>query len=404
MIFNLKRSRMLFCNLRRSKKSIYFLLLGLTLKSCDYFCSLLRCFSHNNYFWPSFGWLSFLYSQCWKKINKLMEICLGRCDGTTTVTWCCVIVVIVIWIDFRLLAIAGIGSFLRTMATHFVDMTQATEANKTVTTPPPAPKQYKTTIVDARKSKGREGTATASRIEDIKSTRTAANKLPGAFKLKSILKPTKSGIRATKSSQPPTRSHINKSHIHSKTKSSSVRPRQRRSKRHPRIATDTDRWPYCLVWTPIPLVTWFLPWIGHTGISDSLGIIYDFSDDYNVTIDNFSFGFPTKFYEFDLDWIPNRETAWDQTIKDVSGEYARTMHGLFNNCHEYIAEVLNRVKYGNRTNWSQTEVCWLITWNSSYVDCVGFMKQWFPFLFILILITAVCVVVFYMWLNLEYIG
>jgi len=24
--------------------------------------------------------------------------------------------------------------------------------------------------------------------------------------------------------------------------------------------------PYCIVWTPLPLISWFIPFIGHTGI------------------------------------------------------------------------------------------------------------------------------------------
>jgi hypothetical protein len=27
-----------------------------------------------------------------------------------------------------------------------------------------------------------------------------------------------------------------------------------------------NRFPFCIVWTPLPLISWFLPIIGHTGI------------------------------------------------------------------------------------------------------------------------------------------
>jgi hypothetical protein len=27
-----------------------------------------------------------------------------------------------------------------------------------------------------------------------------------------------------------------------------------------------NKYPYCIVWTPLPLISWFLPFIGHTGI------------------------------------------------------------------------------------------------------------------------------------------
>lgn len=29
---------------------------------------------------------------------------------------------------------------------------------------------------------------------------------------------------------------------------------------------ERNRYPYCIVWTPLPLISWFLPMIGHTGI------------------------------------------------------------------------------------------------------------------------------------------
>jgi len=33
-----------------------------------------------------------------------------------------------------------------------------------------------------------------------------------------------------------------------------------------KIDIDNQRYPYCIVWTPLPVISWFLPIIGHTGI------------------------------------------------------------------------------------------------------------------------------------------
>jgi hypothetical protein len=38
-----------------------------------------------------------------------------------------------------------------------------------------------------------------------------------------------------------------------------------------------QRYPYCIVWTPLPPITWLVPFIGHMGIATSAGIIYDFA-------------------------------------------------------------------------------------------------------------------------------
>lgn len=47
----------------------------------------------------------------------------------------------------------------------------------------------------------------------------------------------------------------------------------------PTFADDVkrSRFPFAIVWTPIPCLTWFFPFIGHMGICDSRGVSYDFA-------------------------------------------------------------------------------------------------------------------------------
>ncbi len=61
------------------------------------------------------------------------------------------------------------------------------------------------------------------------------------------------------------------------------------------INPELARFPYCMVWTPIPLVTWLLPFIGHLGIATSQGIIHDFAGSYFISVDDFAFGSPHKY-------------------------------------------------------------------------------------------------------------
>ncbi|KTG04358.1 hypothetical protein cypCar_00049693 [Cyprinus carpio] len=61
-----------------------------------------------------------------------------------------------------------------------------------------------------------------------------------------------------------------------------------------KIDKEMSRYPYCIVWTPIPVLTWFLPFIGHMGICTSAGVIRDFAGPYFVSEDNMAFGKPTK--------------------------------------------------------------------------------------------------------------
>ena len=56
-----------------------------------------------------------------------------------------------------------------------------------------------------------------------------------------------------------------------------------------KIDLERQRYPYCIVWTPIPCITWIFPSIGHAGICTSEGIIHDFAGPYFVSIDNMAF-------------------------------------------------------------------------------------------------------------------
>lgn len=62
---------------------------------------------------------------------------------------------------------------------------------------------------------------------------------------------------------------------------------------------ERDRFPFCIVWTPIPILTWLFPIIGHMGIATSSGVIRDFAGPYFVSEDNMAFGRPTKYWKLD---------------------------------------------------------------------------------------------------------
>lgn len=44
------------------------------------------------------------------------------------------------------------------------------------------------------------------------------------------------------------------------------------------------RYPHCIVWTPIPVLTWLFPFIGHMGIARTDGVIRDFAGPYYVSV------------------------------------------------------------------------------------------------------------------------
>uniref|UniRef100_A0A673JNS2 Transmembrane protein 222-like n=1 Tax=Sinocyclocheilus rhinocerous TaxID=307959 RepID=A0A673JNS2_9TELE len=57
-----------------------------------------------------------------------------------------------------------------------------------------------------------------------------------------------------------------------------------------RIDPSISRYPYCIVWTPIPVLSWLFPFIGHMGICTSTGVIRDFAGPYFVSVTSFCEG------------------------------------------------------------------------------------------------------------------
>ena len=71
------------------------------------------------------------------------------------------------------------------------------------------------------------------------------------------------------------------------------------------------------MWTPLPLITWLLPFIGHTGIGMSDGVIHDFAGPYTITIDDLAFGETHKYVKLDI----SDRTLYDQSVKKADSTY-----------------------------------------------------------------------------------
>lgn len=57
------------------------------------------------------------------------------------------------------------------------------------------------------------------------------------------------------------------------------------------------RFPCCIVWSPLPVFSWFIPFIGHVGICREDGVILDFAGPNFVCVDSFAFGSPTRYVQ-----------------------------------------------------------------------------------------------------------
>lgn len=163
-----------------------------------------------------------------------------------------------------------------------------------------------------------------------------------------------------------------------------------------RIDKEKCRFPHSIVWTPIPLLTWLFPIIGHMGICTTQGIIRDFAGPYFVSEDNMAFGNPTKYWQLDLSKLlaTNGRESWDRSVYDASEEYKGRMHNLCcDNCHSHVAYALNAMRYDGSTSWNMIKLCFLMLCHGKYVSFAGFLKTWLPFLVIIIIAVVVTAVV-----------
>lgn len=88
-----------------------------------------------------------------------------------------------------------------------------------------------------------------------------------------------------------------------------------------RISHEAQRYPFCIVWTPIPLLTWLFPFIGHMGIAMSNGVIRDFAGSYYVSTGEMAFGKPTRYWQLNPLLARDETEGWDRAVHEASEEY-----------------------------------------------------------------------------------
>ena len=89
-----------------------------------------------------------------------------------------------------------------------------------------------------------------------------------------------------------------------------------------KVNHDAQRYPFCIVWTPIPLITWLFPFIGHMGIATSSGVIRDFAGSYYVSTGEMAFGKPTRYWQLNPLLAREEVEGWDRAVAEASEEYS----------------------------------------------------------------------------------
>ena len=156
-----------------------------------------------------------------------------------------------------------------------------------------------------------------------------------------------------------------------------------------KIYPSKNRYPYCIVWTPIPFLTYIIPFIGQTGIANSKGIIHDFSASFFVNIDDFSFGKPTKYFQLELN--EKEKLDYDKAIEKGDLKFRTLIYNFFrNNSHMYVAYILNQIKYKGKSDFNMIYIWWILIWRGKYISFLSFIKTYIGF-FIFLLIIAIAI-------------
>ena len=157
------------------------------------------------------------------------------------------------------------------------------------------------------------------------------------------------------------------------------------------IDLKSSHFPYCIVWTPIPLITYLFPSIGHTGIGTSSGIIHDFAGSFFVSVDDFAFGKPTKYFKLNLS--DQEKYNWDRAIEKGDNKYNMEEHNIFiNNCHSHVAYVLNQLNYKGKNNYNMVNIWWMLITKGKYVSFCGFFKTYIGFLIIILIVLIIVLI------------
>lgn len=167
-----------------------------------------------------------------------------------------------------------------------------------------------------------------------------------------------------------------------------------------RVEPQRARFPCCLVWTPLPIVSWLAPFIGHMGICQEDGTILDFAGSYFVNVNNFAFGATARYVQLSTQqccFPPHLSghkckhgfrhaelgtaMSWDNALQSCTNHFQHKTYNLFTcNCHSFVANCLNRLAYQGSISWNVVNVCVLIILKGRWVNKMAVARSFSPFL------------------------
>ena len=105
-----------------------------------------------------------------------------------------------------------------------------------------------------------------------------------------------------------------------------------REEQPPPVDVCNNRFPYSIVWGPLPPCTCCCPVVGHMGIGDSQGRIHDFAGPYCIGVDDFMVSCVWRYAVVSGPEDPN----WDAAIEQADRKYRGRVHDIVcDNCHHH---------------------------------------------------------------------
>mmetsp|Transcript_7576 Transcript_7576/g.10237 ORF Transcript_7576/g.10237 Transcript_7576/m.10237 type:complete len:217 (+) Transcript_7576:254-904(+) len=147
--------------------------------------------------------------------------------------------------------------------------------------------------------------------------------------------------------------------------------------------------PCCVVWTPLPVLAWLFPLIGHAGIGLSDGTILDFAGPYFVNDQGLAFGNPTMYMQLDLhkalelcniEDTKEKLQAYDKALDRGAYVYKGQMYYIWNNCYQFVSHCLNIMGYKGRRDWNMVRLAVELFFHARFLTASAFLRSCGPFL------------------------
>jgi len=168
------------------------------------------------------------------------------------------------------------------------------------------------------------------------------------------------------------------------------------------VDLERSRFPCCVVWTPLPIVSWLAPFIGHMGICREDGVILDFAGPNFVSVDDFAFGAVARYIQLSKQQccFPmhlsghtcksgfkhtelGTSISWDDALHNSTQHFQHKSYNLFTcNCHSFVANCLNRLSYGGSIGWNVINVATLIIFRGQWVNKMAIVRSFSPFIIV----------------------